>query len=95
MKDLASTMYSEPYMLFQAGDRVKVVQKPTTPTEKGLNGRTGRFIEYTPKGYARVRLDKYYDALIHPENLQRIVICSVKGCGFYANDGSDFCPSHY
>jgi hypothetical protein len=29
------------------------------------------------------------------QRLRNSGTCVVKNCGFYANDGSDYCPSHY
>lgn len=26
---------------------------------------------------------------------QHRITCVIEDCGFYANDGSDYCPSHY
>lgn len=84
---------------FTAGARVKVIQYPKAPREDdSIQGRHGEFVEYTqPHGYARVALDDELGdtRLVHPENLIAECICSVIGCGFYANDGSEFCPSHY
>lgn len=81
---------------FIEGARIKVVQFPTAPREE-YDGAHGSFTSYTsPHGYARITLDKFAgQQLVHPENLMAECICSVIGCGFYVNDGSDYCPSHY
>ena len=84
--------------MFQHNHQIRIIQRPTAPQEDAaLIGRLGRFIEYTPKGYARVFLNEHDDVLVHPENLERAhqITCVVDDCGFYANDESDFCPMHY
>lgn len=86
---------------FTKGARVKVVQFEKAPREdRGVQGRHGEFVEYTSRGYARIVLDALPNEspdpwLIHPENLIEECLCSVVDCGFYANDESDYCPSHF
>lgn len=49
---------------FRGNDRVTV--KSNAPEQAG---RRGRFIEYTPQGYARVYLNERDDVLLNPEYL--------------------------
>ena len=67
---------SRTYPDLKHGDRVRVTGRG--PGDHGEAGRVGTFVEYTPRGFARVRLDpkpgwknREPDIwLIHPESLE-------------------------
>jgi hypothetical protein len=57
--------------VFKSGDRVRVGFCRPIKTAWVRAGLVGEFVEYTkPHGYARVALDGYGEALVHPEELE-------------------------
>lgn len=59
------------------GDEVRITRDTRKPVESELRGLMGVFVEYTPKGYARIMLqnpkhpfaDKDGIVSVHPESL--------------------------